>query len=106
MTRSPGVPDLHVKLRPASMRVTVQRAGSSFGCLIRARLPTANGPVSSLLSVVTDRVQSGQCSTSVMTFQMVSGGASTWMDFVKLRMFGGPQAEHVVAGFSPRSGFG
>ena len=54
---------------------------------MRAQLPTSNGPLSNLLSVVIDAVQSGQRSTSVIILQTRSGAASIWIVFVKLRIF-------------------
>src|SRR5207253_4850448 len=70
----------HSKKCPGSSAVTRQTSGGSFGCLIRAQLPTASSPGSSRRTLVTEAVHSGQRSTSAMIDQTRSGGASTLIE--------------------------
>src|SRR5687767_10530802 len=76
VTRIPGAVLTQVKLRPGSTSDTFQRAGGSFGCRTRTRVPTASGPGSSFSALVTESVHSCQRSTSLMTDQTLSGGAA------------------------------
>ena len=63
--------------RPGVIEMTVHTAGGIRGCRTRARLPIVNGRSRcQRRTCVTDGVHSGQRSTSLMTVQATSTGAS------------------------------
>jgi hypothetical protein len=85
VTWLPMAVEVQVNDRPAVTSVTVQVAGESFGCTIRARDPTASGPGGSSSTLLMEAVHVGMSSTSLRTAHTRSGLAATSTDVSILR---------------------